>query len=535
MHLFLSFARATIFSCFIAVLTACGGGGGGNGSTIGTAGSGFILFFAQKSAPDTLGIYKYDLSSKTETNLSGQMNTDRSVAWVRVSPDSRWVAFTADREADDVFELYVVSIETGIITKVSAPLPAFADAFTPAWSPDSQQIAYVSDRDQDDIEEVYLVNRDGSNHRKISGSVGNPAIAELRLPSEPWSPDGRYIAQTVFSLEMPQAVIGINTHDTQNPNSVRVTPSIVTGGGFASFPRWLPDGSRLIYHGDFQTAGTFQLDTVRPDGSGRVTLTSSLFPGLFLTFQESPDSSTIAYKGDDDTTGLMELFGISPDGSNKRKLSGPIIAGGEVSNFRAWSPDSRFIAYTAQQESLTTELFTSSSDGITNTKMNAAPSGGFTTGLFRWSPDSQRLSYRNRFAPLSRLDTDLSTIKPDGSDNIQVSGDLAVNGSPLNFKWAPDNSKIAFVTQLNGIQELRVVSPMSNDSIKVNGALVTNGNVDINRFEWSRDSSRVAYIANQDNENTQELYLSTADGLSNEKISGTLAVGGNVIGFSWHE
>ena len=52
-------------------------------------------------------------------------------------------------------------------------------------------------------------------------------------------------------------------------------------------------------------------------------------------------------------------------------------------------------------------------------------------------------------------------------------------------------------------------------------------------YAWSADGSRIAYRARQDTAGVTELYMSSPDGGVNEKVSGPLAIDGDVFVFSW--
>ncbi len=79
--------------------------------------------------------------------------------------------------------------------------------------------------------------------------------------------------------------------------------------------------------------------------------------------------------------------------------------------------------------------------------------------------------------------------------------------------------------------EIYTVLPDGTGNTKVSGTLAADGDVQF-ISPWAPDSSRIAYRADQDTDNVNELYMSTADGVANAKISGTLVAGGNVTSFA---
>ena len=104
--------------------------------------------------------------------------------------------------------------------------------------------------------------------------------------------------------------------------------------------------------------------------------------------------------------------------------------------------------------------------------------------------------------------------------------------------WAPDSSRIAYVADqdTDEIDELYTSLPDGSNNVKVNGTLVSEGNVYVDgedSFAWAPDSSRIAYVASQDSSSKDELYTSLPDGSNNVKVNGTLVASGDVEGFRW--
>ena len=73
------------------------------------------------------------------------------------------------------------------------------------------------------------------------------------------------------------------------------------------------------------------------------------------------------------------------------------------------------------------------------------------------------------------------------------------------FVWAPDSSRIAYIADqdTNDTDELYTSLPDGSNNVKVNGAFVSDGN--ILSFKWAPDSSRIAYVADQDTDEKDEL------------------------------
>ena len=76
------------------------------------------------------------------------------------------------------------------------------------------------------------------------------------------------------------------------------------------------------------------------------------------------------YRADKDTTGIIERYAASQNGTNIIKLSGAIVAGAKVIDFKI-SPDGSLVAYLADQDTNETfELYASEPNGYTNVNIS---------------------------------------------------------------------------------------------------------------------------------------------------------------------
>ena len=124
---------------------------------------------------------------------------------------------------------------------------------------------------------------------------------------------------------------------------------------------------------------------------------------------------------------------------------------------------------------------------------------------------------------------ELYTSEPNGLNNVKVSGTLLASRDVEDFRWAPDSSRIAYIANQDSddTYELYTSYPTTpSGNVKVSGTLVSGGQ--LSDYGWAPDSSRIAYIADQDTDETTELYTSEPDGSNNVKVSGTMVSGGEI-------
>ena len=115
------------------------------------------------------------------------------------------------------------------------------------------------------------------------------------------------------------------------------------------------------------------------------------------------DLPPVVFTADKNTKGTVELYVSSQAGEDIRKLSGNVVAGGDVADFQI-SPDGILVAYVADQD--TNQVFelyvvnVDKSAADSEVKVSGIPMAG--NGVkemgpgefsFTWAPDSSRIAY----------------------------------------------------------------------------------------------------------------------------------------------
>ena len=103
----------------------------------------------------------------------------------------------------------------------------------------------------------------------------------------------------------------------------------------------------------------------------------------------------------------------------------------------------------------------------------------------------------------------------------------------LSFAWSPDSARVAYRANQRtaGAVELFTSTPDGQSNDRVSGNLFSGGNVE--EFIWAPDSSSIGYITDQENIEVFELFASTPNGDETARLSGTVAEAGDVLFFEW--
>ena len=249
----------------------------------------------------------------------------------------------------------------------------------------------------------------------------------------------------------------------------------------------------------------------------------------------SPDGAFVAYRADQDTDGLIELYVAAIDGKGVTKLSTPTSASaGDVLAF-LWSPDGLLLMYYVESDVPgVSQVFMVDRDGTNRRKIDSGTgTGGTFTNLVEWSPDGRYVaqvlvdSMTARAVAISTIDT-LS----GGANSVGITS-IPAQGRILGYQWSPDSTRVAYLATLNPIGPSELYVAMADGSAvnRVNAPLLSGGNIAY--FEWAPDGSRLAYVADQDTLMITELYAVSPDGSGPTKVNQLLVASGNVVDFSW--
>lgn len=203
------------------------------------------------------------------------------------------------------------------------------------------KIVFRSSRDGEGTE-IYTMNSDGSNQTRITYHPTNIIDAA-------WSPDGQ---QIVFEARPEGARDGkdfsscIWTIDADGKNLRQLTfpPDNLTGWG-DGYPYWSPDGSQIAFCSDRdwlnrEEPPTNEIYVMDTDGGNMQPITDV---GFASQPRWSPDGEWILFVGMPDQ--VRHIYAIRPDGTDMWQISAPIPE--TAMSVGGWSPDGNRVVYAA--------------------------------------------------------------------------------------------------------------------------------------------------------------------------------------------
>jgi Tol biopolymer transport system component len=433
----------------------------------------WVIFTSQRNG--SADIYRARPDASSLTRLTDDPAFDDQAA---LSPDGRYLAFVSTRTGNA--DVWVLDLRTRQLRNITDHP---AGDFRPAWSPDGERLAFSSDRDlpgprfefiQVQLTEIYIVGRDGSALRRVThakGVAGTPA----------WSRDGRSVvyyqaaAAEARALVSPDGTSQLNTFEIASST----TTTLTEGPGPKVFPQWLDgtvayfdrtgEGRLRFSDGRTGAVGQFGHPSWAADGR-RMVYHRELggdWPPYQRVFSRDPEFAMIR-------TGVFPHY--SPDGSRLTVISGrrasrAVRNGITVMNSDGsapsllfddpersalgpvWSPGSDRVAFGLGQFFPMTQGFAPADIALLDFRsrdLTVLTDGSTNTGFPSWSPDGERLVYREWRQDASRLlivDVRTKTITP-----------LLADFGRVNFpSWSPIGDLVQFTSDRDGDFELYTI------------------------------------------------------------------------------
>jgi Tol biopolymer transport system component len=381
-------------------------------------------------------------------------------------------------------------------------------------SPNGVWAVYQQDAENDNAFELWRVAVEGGTPARLCGALPvGESVEDVAI-----SPDSQRVVYTAHEDDLQH--LELFSASLANPvgNGLKLN-DVLSDGYDVRSPTISPDSSRVVYTvADFDH-GARQLWSATLDGSDRDLLVIFVSNTRIAEFTITADSQYVLFvpKYADDSSSLWR---VPLTGGFPVELSVDLASDRQVTLIKA-SPDGTVAAYTANRDDANRfELFRVPVAGGEPLQLSDDdPTQYQVTRRPEFSPDGARVVYFFRYPVTGR--TEVWSVEPDGDGNVKLNGVLVAGGtvelSPVGI--SPDSSRVVYLANQQDVdnKELYSVPIAGGGTVKLNGP--PNGNGDVFRFQISSSGTHVALSGDIEMEGRHDLYATPIQGGQSIRLS----------------
>lgn len=357
------------------------------------------------------------------------------------------------------------------------------------------------------------------------------ALAMKNVGAPQFSPDGKRIVYTVSEWDKPgdRRVNHIYLISTDGGQPTKLT----NGEKGETAPQWSPDGLRIAFLADREKGN--QVWIIPANGGEAMKLTEE--ENGVTAFRWSPDGKQIAFITRDTPKDKAErekkkkdkfdtitvdadllyshLWTINVESKEKKRLTE-----GEFSaSSPNWSPDGKWIAYTASKSSSQESAWTDISDFSNSDIFLVAATGGTARQLTtnpgpdsnpQWSPDGKWIAFNSSESNWAAK-SNVLLISVEGGEAKNLTADFIESAQSVN--WSADGKTIYFGSGVGLYSHIYSV-PTTGGKV----AQISKGNRNYGQFDLSADGKWMAFTLN-DSRTSDDIWISSSTGESARQLT----------------
>ncbi len=489
----------------------------------------YIVYIADQVNDDSFELYSVPITGGTPVRLNKDLPSGVDIFSFIISPDSQRVVYKAEQNAIGVTELFSVPItgpSTAGVQLNEAPVQ-FGNVSTFRISPQSDYVIYQGDLENDDFDELYRVPIAGpaTDNEKLFESVAEfEEVHQFDI-----SPNG----ETVVYSAIKSTINGYRYQLFSVPllglaaNAVDLTDPLIEFALIESFSI-SADSMHVVYLGDAEVVDRDELFSVPisgPAGSG-VKLNEALEPfnAVNSKYLINADSTQVVYLAQLAGRSEKEFYSVPIEGpaSNSVRLSVDLEANQDVDDFH-WHlvEDGTNLVYALYESSDFKRLYRVPITGTQSDNkllIEAPAAADADMAAYATTPDGANVVFVIR--PNVGEMYEMYSIPIEGplGSEIKLNLPLANGGDVSAWITISSNSQwLIYTAEVENAGTLDLyavpVSGPNTESVKINPALVAGGNVSVVTNRISPDGTWIAYLADQETDGMQELYLSGGNSL----------------------
>jgi len=245
----------------------------------------------------------------------------------------------------------------------------------------------------------------------------------------------------------------------------------------------------------------------------------------------NPANARAVYRMRPSNSAPYELWSTPIAGGTATKLSGTLVAGGEVTSFQLSKDGTSAVFLAYKDDADKRELYSVPVDGsAAAVKRSGTLVAGGNVNTFAISDDSSRIVYRADKDVVAR--NELYSVPIASGSGMKLVNITTATRDVDSFLISPDSTRVVFLADLDtsNIQELYSVGIASTSFTKISDTLFPGGVV--RDYAITPDSSRAVYLAEVAGLNEEDLYSVPITGAGASQIhSGEIPAGEEVTEF----
>jgi WD40 repeat protein len=492
----------------------------------------YVVYTADQRANEAVELYSAPVLGGAPQRLSGEINAPEGVISFQISADSRFVVYEKETAAPGGTQLFGVPLQGPESARISLTeeIPAGKKIKNYSISSDGEWAVILADLEEAGKNELYSIPILGPLQalRKLSvpQDTAGKSIVEFNI-----TPDGSQVFYKAdgFGYSIYGKVLYSVPIEGPAESSVRMTPSANQNGGVGMFTI-SPNSQRVVYLFGENESFIQKLFSEPSSGSAEDAVEISLPLEIIhersdsvVDMQISPDSQKVVYilrKLRDDGWFNYDLYSVSINGPNASsiRLSGPAYVKSGVYYFSI-SPDNQQVVYALNPVNymLAPDLYRVPISGPWEQSEKLNPIShpqGWVEG-FKISPDSQHLVYKSIEIIYTSeepwRDTELYRVPLYGpiSETVVLAADFPAGAEIKDYQFSSDSSRLIYLAdqEQRGVFELYSLPSvgLASGAVKLNAPLPEGAGVKgfkvLPQYNW------VVYRADQEVAGSEELFM----------------------------
>jgi Tol biopolymer transport system component/DNA-binding winged helix-turn-helix (wHTH) protein len=344
------------------------------------------------------------------------------------------------------------------------PLTSVPDrAECSSFSPEGNRVAFSRHSDSPGLSGIYIKQIGSDSYLQLTRSATDDCPV--------WSPDGRYLAFSHYDYQ---------EHLVYLVSALGGAERKLYSGAPAAAPlAWSPDGKFIAFSAANPEPGSYSILSLATDTLEAHKLTQPP-PG----YQDwgpafSPDGKQLAFIRTNGKLTVGEIFLMNANGGSTRRMTFDDVS---IDSSPVWTRDGKYILFSSKRTGLAT-IWRISASGGTPTQVATVGAKAIRPAI---SPSGTQLAFDQPMSNSSLWSLSVADLSKNYVRR-QVTASKGRNGAA---ELSPDGSRVAFVSDRSGSDEIYICSPDGSNLLQLTN-LRGSGTTGFPR--WSPDGKKIVF------------------------------------------